>query len=218
MAKLQSNTRIYGTANIDSTLIVGQITASSSVSTNTGTIQIIGGMGVSGNVYAANIYANGIYSSSTGLPLGGGGSGTIGLLNETTSANTFYPMLSISANSGTTLANTYTSNTKLTYVPSTGTLSATVFNSLSDENKKTNIKIIDNALEITENLNGVTFDWMENGLPSAGLIAQDVEKYLPQLITNSVENGKSLNYDGVIGVLVEAVKNLSQRVKELENK
>ena len=195
MAKLQSNTRIYGTANIDSTLIVGQIVSSSSLSTNTGTIIVFGGVGVSGNVYAANIYANGIYSSSTGLPLSGGGSGTIGLLNDTTSTNTFYPMLSISANSGTTLANTYTSNNKLIYVPSTGTLSATVFNSLSDENKKTNIKLIDNALEITENLNGVTFDWIENGLSSAGLIAQDVEKYLPQLVANSVENGKSLNYD-----------------------
>ena len=195
MAKLQSNTRIYGTANIDSTLIVGQIVSSSSLSTNTGTIIVFGGVGVSGNVYAANIYANGIYSSSTGLPLGSGGSGTIGLLNDTTSTNTFYPMLSISANSGTALANTYTSNNKLIYVPSTGTLSATVFNSLSDENKKTNIKLIDNALEITENLNGVTFDWIENGLSSAGLIAQDVEKYLPQLVANSVENGKSLNYD-----------------------
>jgi hypothetical protein len=218
MAKLQSNTRIYGTANIDSTLIVGQIVSSGSLSTNTGTIIVFGGVGVSGNVYAANIYANGIYSSSTGLPLGGGGGGTIGILNDIITNASYYPMLSISSNNGSTLANTYTSNTKLTFNPLTGTLSATVFNSLSDENKKTNIKLIDNALEITENLNGVTFDWIENGLPSAGLIAQDVEKYLPQLITNSVENGKSLNYDGIIGVLVEAVKNLSQRVKELEKK
>lgn len=217
MAKLQSNTRIYGTANIDSTLIVGQITASNSVSTNTGTLQIIGGVGVSGNVYAGNVYTSGIFNSVTGLPLSGGGGGTIGILNDTITNATYFPMLSISSNSGSTLANTYTSNTKLTFNPSTGTLSSTVFNSLSDENKKTNIKLIDNALEITENLNGVTFEWKDNGLPSAGLIAQDVEKYLPQLILNT-QDGKSLNYDGVIGVLVEAVKNLSQRIKELENK
>ena len=217
MAKLQSNTRIYGTANIDSTLIVGQITSSNSVSTNTGTLQIIGGVGVSGNVYAANIYASGIFNSATGLPLSGGGGGTIGVINDVITNASYFPMLSISSNTGSALANTYTSNTKLTFNPSTGTLSSTVFNSLSDENKKTNIKLIDNALEITENLNGVTFEWKDNGLPSAGLIAQDVEKYLPQLILNT-QDGKSLNYDGVIGLLVEAVKNLSQRIKELENK
>ena len=165
------------------------------------------------------VSANGrVTAISNTLITSSGGGGTIGILNDIITNASYYPMLSISSNNGSTLANTYTSNTKLTFNPSTGTLSATVFNSLSDENKKTNIKLIDNALEITENLNGVTFDWIENGLPSAGLIAQDVEKYLPQLITNSVENGKSLNYDGIIGVLVEAVKDLSQRIKELEKK
>jgi hypothetical protein len=122
-------------------------------------------------------------------------------------------MLSVASNGSIGSANV--SNTKLYYVASTGTLNATTFNSLSDREKKTNIQIITNSLNIVENINGVTFDWIENGLPSAGLIAQDVEKYLPQLIANG-ENGKSINYDGVIGVLVEAIKELSQRVKHLE--
>ena len=84
MAKLQSNTRIYGTANIDSTLIVGQIVSTSSVSTNTGTIQIIGGVGVSGNVYAANVYTNGLFYAANGLPIstGGGGSAASGYSNN----------------------------------------------------------------------------------------------------------------------------------------
>ena len=199
----------------------GNVMIGSGITSNsntTGSIVVFGGMGVSGNVYAANIYASGIYNSSTGLPLSGGGGGTIGIINDIITNASYYPMLSISSNTGSALANSYTSNTQLTFNPSTGTLSSTSFNSLSDENKKTNIKIIDNALEITENLKGVTFDWVENGLPSAGLIAQDVEKYLPQLVANSSENVKSLNYDGIIGVLVEAVKDLSQRVKELEKK
>jgi hypothetical protein len=103
-------------------------------------------------------------------------------------------------------------------------LGATIFQSLSDENQKTNIRIIDNAMDITDNLRGVTFDWKENGLPSAGLIAQDVEKYLPQLINSNGES-KTLNYNGIIGVLVEAIKeqnvllkDLNQRVKDLESK
>ena len=82
---------------------------------------------------------------------------------------------------------------------------------------KKQILIFPNALEITEHLRGVTFNFKENGILSAGLIAQDVEKYLPQLISIG-GHGKSLNYDGVIGVLVEAIKELSQRVKDLEGK
>jgi flagellar biogenesis protein FliO len=157
--------------------------------------------------------------SNTLITSSGGGGSSINVVNEITNSNTFYLIFSNTSSGllGTT-ATANTSNTKLYYQPSTGTLNATTFNSLSDENRKTNIKIISNALEITENLNGVTFDWTENGLSSAGLIAQDVEKYLPQLVANSVENGKSLNYDGVIGVLVEAIKELSQRVKDLEGR
>ena len=163
------------------------------------------------------VAANGRVTAISNTLITSSGGGSVGIINDTVTNASYFPLMSLSANTGSTLANTYTSNTKLTFNPSTGTLSSTVFNSLSDENKKTNIKLIDNALEITENLNGVTFEWKDNGLPSAGLIAQDVEKYLPQLILNT-QDGKSLNYDGVIGVLVEAVKNLSQRVKELENK
>ena len=68
-----------------------------------------------------------------------------------------------------------------------------------------------------ENIKGVTFDWKESNIPSAGLLAQDVEKYLPQLIEN-VDDKKTLNYNGVIGILVEAIKELNEKVKQLENK
>jgi hypothetical protein len=145
----------------------------------------------------------------------GGGGGSISITDDTTNSGTYYPLLG-TVTTGT-LSTANTSSSKLYYQPSTGILNATTFNSLSDENKKTDITIIPNSLNIVENLNGVTFKWIENGLPSAGLIAQDVEKYLPQLISNG-ENGKTLNYDGVIGVLVEAIKELSQRVKDLEGK
>ena len=137
------------------------------------------------------------------------------ITDETGSSSTYYPMLSTATTGTISAANT--SSTKLYFSPSSGALSATSFNAVSDENEKTNIQLINNALEITENLNGVTYDWVESGLPSAGLIAQDVEKWLPQLV--ATQNGrKSLNYNGVIGVLVEAVKDLSARVKELESK
>jgi hypothetical protein len=111
----------------------------------------------------------------------------------------------------------YVASADLYFNPSSGTLYSVIFQSLSDANKKTNINNIDNALNIVENINGVTFDWKESGLPSAGLIAQDVEKYLPELVSEN-DGIKSLNYNGVIGVLVEAIKELSDRIKVLEAK
>ena len=58
MAKLLSGTRIYGTANVDSTLYVNGTTASTS--NTTGALVVSGGVGVSGNVYATGLYDNGI--------------------------------------------------------------------------------------------------------------------------------------------------------------
>jgi hypothetical protein len=131
-----------------------------------------------------------------------------------TNASYYVPFASSTSGSFSTA---YINSSKLYFNPSSGTLYATVVQTLSDEAQKTNIKPIQNALNIVENIKGVTFDWKENGLPSAGLIAQDVAKYLPQLV-NTVDNQTSLNYTGVIGVLVEAIKELNEKVKQLENK
>jgi len=60
MALLKSNTIIYGTANIQSVLTVGAVTPNTSVNTSTGSLIVIGGVGVSGNVYANGIYDNGV--------------------------------------------------------------------------------------------------------------------------------------------------------------
>ena len=49
------------------------------------------------------------------------------------------------------------------------------------------------------------------------MIAQELEEILPQLVSDT-ENGKSVNYNGLIGVLIEMVKELSDRVDQLENK
>jgi hypothetical protein len=78
--------------------------------------------------------------------------------------------------------------------------------------------LVSSVVKEMENIKGVTFDWKESNVPSAGLLAQDVEKYLPQLIHIDENGTKALNYNGVIGVLVEAVKELSERVKQLESK
>ena len=110
-----------------------------------------------------------------------------------------------------------TDSSALTYNASTGTLSCTDFNTTSDINLKKDIEIISNANEILKQINGVNFTWIETDKPALGVIAQEVERVLPQLVAERSDIGtKSVCYNGLIGVLIEAVKDLTQRVEELE--
>ena len=93
----------------------------------------------------------------------------------------------------------------------------------SDIKLKTDISVVENALEKIEELDGVEFTWIKNGERSAGVIAQDVEKVLPQAVKtvndlNTEEEYKTVKYDALHALLIEAVKELSARVKELESK
>ena len=95
-------------------------------------------------------------------------------------------------------------------------MSSPVFNTTSDRNVKTNITPITDSASIINSLTGVRFNWKTDNTPSAGLIAQDVEAVMPELIRESEAGIKSINYAGIIGALVEAVKELTERVKQLE--
>lgn len=96
----------------------------------------------------------------------------------------------------------------------TGVCTATDFNSTSDIRKKQNIVEISDALEKVEAIRGVTFDWKDGTGKSGGIIAQEVQAVLPEI----VKEGEHLtvNYNGLTGLLIEAVKELSARVAELE--
>jgi len=111
-----------------------------------------------------------------------------------------------------------TDSSALTYNASTGTLAATNVNSTSDVNLKTDIRSIDDAVTIINQIRGVKFRWRELDIPSVGVIAQEVEEILPELISTRSDDGtKSVNYNGLVGVLIEAVKELSTRVEHLES-
>ena len=138
-------------------------------------------------------------------------SGGATLTNDTTTNATYYPTFS-SVISGT-YSTAYVSNTKCTFNPSTGTLSATQFTSLSDVNKKKNIRPIENPIEITKKLEGVRFDWKDTDAPSLGVIAQEVEKVLPELVVES-DGVKSVSYGNIVGVLIEAIKEQQVRIEE----
>ena len=106
------------------------------------------------------------------------------------------------------------SNSNDTNITTTGNVSATNFNSTSDVTLKQDVSVIDNALEMISQLEGVSWKWKETLKPSLGVTAQNVEKVVPELVSN--ENHKSVNYNGLIGILIEAVKELKSEVDELK--
>lgn len=107
--------------------------------------------------------------------------------------------------------------TAFTFNPYSGTVGATNFNSTSDINLKYDIEKIENALDIISSIDGIKFKWKSNDQKSIGVIAQNVEKFLPELV-NEVDGLKSVNYDGIIGVLIESVKSLKEEIERLKEK
>ena len=96
-----------------------------------------------------------------------------------------------------------------------GIVTATDFNSLSDINFKTNVRSIDNSLDKVLQIRGVNFEWKDSNKSSAGVIAQEIESVLPELVSG--DETKVVNYNGLIGVLIEAVKEQQKQIDELKN-
>ena len=82
---------------------------------------------------------------------------------------------------------------------------------MSDVCLKENVKNIDSALEKVEKLQGVTFDWKQQKQTDGGVIAQELEKVLPEAVTE-VNGIKMIKPMMIIGYLIEAVKELSKKV------
>ena len=106
----------------------------------------------------------------------------------------------------------YDNSKKLETTSSGVTVTGTVTET-SDIALKSNIEPLNNALEKIKQITGYKYNL--NSQASMGVIAQDVEKVLPELV-HGFEGKKSLQYSGLIGVLVEAVKELSAKVAALE--
>ena len=101
----------------------------------------------------------------------------------------------------------------------------------SDRRLKENISNIPNALDKVNQLNGVTFDWTEAYMKQhggedgyfvkkndTGLIAQDVEQVLPEIVRSNKDGYLGVQYDKVVGLLVEAIKELKHEIEFLKGK
>ena len=98
----------------------------------------------------------------------------------------------------------------------------TAYGTPSDIKLKENIEVIDNALDKVKQLKGITYDLKSDGNRLTGLIAQDLEKVLPEAVYTAKnledEEHLAIRYGNTVGLLVEAIKELEARVKELEGK
>ncbi len=97
-----------------------------------------------------------------------------------------------------------------------GYVRATGYYHSSDERLKESIHK-SGGIEIISQLQGVGFNWIETGEKDYGVIAQEVEKVLPDLVTTNPETGiKSVKYDGLIAPLIEATKEQQQSILQNE--
>ena len=92
----------------------------------------------------------------------------------------------------------------------------------SDKRLKTDVTDIENALDKVQQMQGVYYrrNDVENAKMQVGVLAQDMEKILPEVVLTADDEmqTKSVDYGKITSVLIEAVKELSAKVKELEGK
>jgi hypothetical protein len=120
-------------------------------------------------------------------------------------ASTTYPFYV--ANSG---------GTAMIYTDTSGNFTATAnISAYSDAKLKTNVRTIDDALALVEQLRGVYYDRIDSGEQGIGVIAQEIQAIFPQAVHDN-DGTLSVSYGNLVGPLIEAVKILSARVKKLE--
>ena len=135
--------------------------------------------------------------------------------------------LALSPVRGNVLIATYTDNGYKLYVNGNAA-GPSGFANVSDRRLKKDITPIESALNKVKLLNGVSFNWDKTLRPDLalddknhlGLIAQDVEEVLPQVVTTGIDElkTKTISYSDIVPVLIEAIKELSEEITILKNK
>jgi hypothetical protein len=85
----------------------------------------------------------------------------------------------------------------------------------SDVRLKTNLQAIPDALAKVQSLTGYTYTRIDTGVRQSGVVAQEVQKVLPEVVSDTGEH-LSVAYGNMVGLLIEAIKELTARVEELE--
>lgn len=147
----------------------------------------------------------------------GSGVGTTNAIEaaDDISSTELYPVM-VAASASTQTVKVATAN--LYFSALTGQLNATDFNSLSDVNKKENIKTITNAIEKVQSLRGVSYNLKDNNRPAIGVIAQEVINVIPEVVSTNSSGEMSVAYGNLIGLLIEAIKAQQTEIEFLKSK
>jgi len=186
-------------------------------------IQVEGNLTVVGTLTAGVIADTGAsmhFASDLDVTFGGDDTAPYALFGfETTSQNQVLDINSTITNS-IVFRDRVSATDQFTFGMGTGNFIATGdVESNSDERLKENIETISNALDKVSSMRGVYFDMKARpGIRKVGLIAQEVESILPEVVSTSSEgeNIKSVAYANVVGLLVEAIKELKIEVDLLK--
>ena len=115
---------------------------------------------------------------------------------------------------------TVTGDTELdgTLNVSTAIICAGNITAYSDKRLKENFKLIASPNEKLKMINGYEFDWikMNNGKHDIGVIAQEIEEVLPELVLQDSKGYKSVDYSKIVSLLIESNKDLLLRIEDLE--
>ena len=150
---------------------------------------------------------NGTVTVSAGNGLSGGGAFSMNQSNSET--------VSLAVNTGNGL--TISSDSVVMSGSYTGTFTATGdICAYSDASLKTNVQTIEGAMGKVDAIRGVTFERLEDGSTSTGVIAQELEAVLPEAVQTDEHGVKMVAYGNVTGLLIEALKELKSEVESLK--
>ena len=116
------------------------------------------------------------------------------------------------------------SDAKISFSSSSGDIitegDITAFGSVSDRTRKENIVKIENALEKVSKISGYTFNYLGDDTPMTGVIAQELEEVLPEVVYETElpdgTQSKAVRHGNIVGLLIESIKELKAEIEELK--
>ena len=209
---------VTGGVGISKKLYVGGITnltdTTDSSSTSTGSLVVSGGVGIAKKVYVGGITnltdTTDSSSSSTGSLIVSGGAGIAKKVYVGSTAG------STSSSTGALVVAGGVGIAEKLYVGSSITAAGDI-TAFSDARIKKNVKVIENALQKVEELNGYTYDRtdIDTGRQT-GVIAQEVMNVLPEAVSMTADGKYTVAYGNMVGLLIESIKDLNSQVSKLK--
>ena len=134
---------------------------------------------------------------------------------DTKSTKTFELLLAEGALAESTSALRIVENESSINVEVNGQLIADKIRGRSDAKLKSNINDIRGALQTLKGLQGKSYNYRNSNHVSYGLIAQEVETILPEIVETDVDDIRSISYNDIIAIMIEAIKELDVKVEEM---